>query len=386
MSIKANCWAIGIAATLTVLVLPVSADTGDSFSFAIIADPHVSGGSGTTSAQRLQLAVDWLNGHRHQEDVELVFVVGDIGWGNGAATARSILDGLAVPYAPLIGDNEIHATGDAMEFQNTYAPVFQSLEALAADPNTGFSNWQKAPGPVWNPEIGDLDYFQNYGFDYRGVNFACLDWVTRNMSTGFGEHADLHDFPGGTFPWFTDYIAGCPKDKEENTVMLTHHPMFTLGGWIGEIVASLGAFGPGEFEKIGTFLTDPNHDYGRYVYADYAGHLHSQGYLPEDVDPNWAELTVRDYHFDPNDYDPNGPIQLLPLPGYDMYIVDDTHIDPVGSLDDPISLEIVRVTEGDTSFSYDSQAVFVPEPSTLAVFGLAILAVWRRPPWHRTFR
>jgi hypothetical protein len=383
MLIRSNVGILQYTLAITIATSPAAASPGDSFSYAVIADPHVSGGPDSSPAQRLQQAVDWVNAHRDQENIDLVFVVGDIGWSGNAVTAKSILDGLDMPYAPVIGDDEI-AAGAELEFRDTFEPVYQSLEAMAGDPGSGFSNWTKAPGPVWNPDIGDWSTFQNFAFDYRGVHFVGLDWVLRDMSIGIGEEAELHDFAGGTFPWFTNYVETCSKDKQENIVMFAHHPMLTLGGEWGEILAALGAFAPGEFQQLSDFLTDPAQDYGNYVYAAYTGHFHSQGYLPEDADPNNSAMSIRGYEFDPNDYDPNGPIQLLPLPGYDLYIIDDTHIDPPSNLDDPISLELVTVTEGLAGFSYDSRAIIVPEPVTAALLFLAA-GIYRGRP-RRTVR
>ncbi|MBN1344756.1 MAG: metallophosphoesterase [Phycisphaerae bacterium] len=350
---------------------PLLAATGDSFSFVVIADPHVSGGAGSEYAQMLLQAVDWVNNHREQENIDLVFAVGDIGWGGGMSVAKSILDGLAVPYAPILGDDEV-AAGDEVPFHDTYTPTWQSLDALASNPDSGLSNWQKAPGPVSNPEVGGLSYLQNFAFDYHGVHFMALDWVPRDMSGRVNEEAEIHDFEGGTFPWFTDYIANCSKDKQENVVMLGHHPMFTLGGYFGEILASLGAFSPPEFEQISDFLNDPNHSYRDYVANYYGGHYHYPGYLAESGDPNTFEMTLPGgYTFDPNDYDPNGPIQLLPLPGYDLYVVDDTHSDGV-------HLELITVTEGETAFTYDSRRILVPEPAFLGPLGFLTFLTWLR--------
>lgn len=131
-------------------------------------------------------------------------------------------------------------------------------------------------------------------------------------------------------------------------------------------------------------LNDPNHSYRDYVSAAYTGHYHSQGFLPENGDPNLVELLVRGYQFDPNDYDPNGPLQLIPPPGYDLYIVDDTHIDPSGNLDDIISLQLVTVTEGETGFTYDSRQIIVPEPSTVGLVLVGeVIRRCRRRRWPR---
>jgi len=356
---------IGFIVLSAVLVSPLCAATGDSFSFAVIADPHLSGGPESDSGQKLQQCIDWINAHRGQENIDLVFAAGDLGFGDNGAdlqTAKSLLDGLEVPYVPLIGDNEIQF-GDEQNFASLFEPVYQSLAALASDPNSRLSNWDKAPTQVWNPQIDDWSYFQNFAFDYGGVHFSCLDWCSRNDD--LGEDADLHDFEGGTWSWFSDDIAHCPKDKEENIVMVSHNPMFTLGGILGEILSNGGALSTAEFAQFSAFLEDPNHDYGAHVQAAYAGHFHYQGFLPEDADPNRIVLPAPDALFDPNlTADPN-LIEILPLPGHDLYVVGATHLDPV-------RFELVTVTERETDFAYTSRSIVLPEPTTA---GLLLTAV-----------
>ncbi len=374
MSVRGGLGITSCLAACAMLISPLAAATGDSFSFAVIADPHISGGAGSTAAQNLQQTVDWVNAHRQQEDIDLVFVVGDIGWNNGLDTAKTILDGLDVPYAPLIGDNEVYYHNEE-RFNDTFAPVYESLAALAQDPNSGLSNWQKASNPVWNPDYGEWSNLQNFAFDYGGVHFACLDWVPRDTTSTLVEHASLNDFEGGTLPWLEDYLASCSTDKQENIVMMAHHPMYTLGGALGTMIASLAAFSPSDFDQLSALLNDPNHDYADYVYAAYTGHYHNEAFLPEDADPNYVVLELNGTPlFDPNTYDPNGSIQLVPLPGYDLYVLEDTH-------EDPPYLKLVTVTEGEISFAYDSRTIAVPEPVTgclMCVGALGGLARSRR--------
>jgi len=366
------------ACCLAVLAGPATislAAIGDSFSFVVIADPHISGGADTLSAQRLQACVDWVNRHRQSDKIDLVFVAGDIGFmgnGVGVQTAKTILDNLAVPYAPIIGDDDILTSDDEVYFANTFEPIYQ---ALAVNPM--FTNWSRAPSYVWDPQAGMWAYYQNFSFDYRGVHFVCPDWCNRQTIAWPGhdpirkEDAELHDFAEGTWPWFTQDLLNCAKEKLENIVMVAHHPMMTLGGDIGEVLASYGVFAPGEFDRLRTFLNDPSANLPEHVWAAYGGHLHSPGFLPEDADPNRIQFQIQDYCFDPNVYDPNGPIRFLPLPGYDLYAIDDTHLEKSAGPDDPIRLELITVTEGQDRFNYVSTTIVVPEPSAIALLLVA---------------
>jgi len=347
--------------------------TGDSFSFVVLADPHVYGDLRSPSSQRLQQCVEWVNRNRQAYGIELTFVVGDIGFGGNGAhvqTAKTILDGLTVPYAPIIGDNDILTPEDEVHFANTFEPVYQSLAA-----NPQFSNWSRGPVRVWDPDVGVYDYLQNFAFEYRGVHFVCPDWCDRETITWPGhdpirrEDAELHDFPGGTWPWFTDYITHCSKTKFENIVMLAHHPMHTYKGALAPL-ASYGAFALAEFVQIRSFLNDPNHDYRPYVALAYAGHYHSDVYFPADMDPN--RITINGEPFDPNVIDPNC---LVRLPGYDLYITD-------AVWDDEVRLYLVQVTEQADGFSYVSTSLLVPEPAVawFLLFGEAVRRAVRRAP------
>jgi hypothetical protein len=117
------------------------------------------------------------------------------------------------------------------------------------------------PTPVWNPQINDYSYFQNFSFDYLGVHFMGIDWAIRVIGGLTAETAVLHDFPGGTWPWFTEYITNCSKTAQENIVMASHHPMHPM---------PLYAFSPADDTTIETFTQGC----GSNVYADFAGHYH----------------------------------------------------------------------------------------------------------------
>jgi len=267
---------------LLLLLLPALLLTGcpppetPLFSFGVIADPHVYGGPSSENALKLAAVVDWINANKDLPiyGLELVFVVGDLGGGAGLGTAREILDGLTVPYVPLIGDNEIH--GDEQLFHDTFAPRYAELAST-------LENWSEAPAPVWNPQWGKDSWFQNHSFDYQGIHFVAADWASRGGSGIEGEQADLHDFAGGTWPWFAADLAGCPKDFGENIVLLSHHPMHVSPVFPDLEVAS---FSPDEVDVIEGLTAT----YGDHVSADLAGHYHIDWY--EDRPGGQYELYV----------------------------------------------------------------------------------------------
>ena len=70
--------------------------------------------------------------------LDLVLVVGDMG--SSMARAKEILDGLGVPWVPLLGDNGVQS-GLEQHYNDIFSPQYDEL-ALTLD------NWLRAPVPV----------------------------------------------------------------------------------------------------------------------------------------------------------------------------------------------------------------------------------------------
>jgi hypothetical protein len=365
----------GLAAVL-ILAPTLAAQVGNSFSFVIIADPHIRWSHYALNKRRLERCVDWVNRHRDDENIHLAFVLGDIGWESmgtklNIETARDVLDTLAVPYVPLIGDDDILFGRNGLDFAVTFERVYQSLESLAFDPASGWANWRKGPVAVPSPYVGGgYCYFQNLAFEYRGVQFICPDWCSRDGSRSIfktqDDDSDLHDFAGGTWPWFTQCLAECPKDKKENIVILSHNPMVTLkGGWFMRTVAEGLAFSRAEFDKLSAFLNDPIQRYGDHVSAVYSGHVHFQAYLPQNADP--ARIELPRWLVDLMS-EPTARKAFPQLPGYDLYTIQAPHVPypafgPPTHPKDEVRLQLVTATEGETEFSYLSRSILVPAAS-----------------------
>lgn len=270
------------------------------FSFVVIADPHLYGD--IEAATRLADCVAWVDDQAEVEGIEVVFVVGD--FGSRRAEAAAILDGLRMPWVPLIGDNAIQS-GQAQAFQADFAAQYGSLATVLTD-------WQKASLPVTDRGTGANLWLQNFAFELHGVHFLCLDWCTRTVDSILGEQADLHDVPGGTWPWFQSQVAARASGVRENVVMLSHHPMHD---WM----FGLGAFGASEMAAIAAF-TGP---YAGHLHASYGGH----------------------YHIDMD--------ETAGAAGFEVHVTDATW-------DDQNTLRLVRVLQDATTFSYESDLVAVP--------------------------
>ena len=263
---------LSVLLLLSVVAAVICPAYAEKFSFAVIADPHVSGDPDRKI--KFESAVDWIISNRESKDIELAFILGDIAWGGSRgkrnlAGAKKVLDRLnenRIPYIPIIGDNEIQY-GSEKEFQDVFRPHFDILAGK-------LNNWRKAPAPVAGM------YLQNFSFDYKGCHFVCPDFNSRKAGDEGGE---LHDFAGSSWQWFEKDIKRCPKPKNENIIIMTHIGMFHTGFEF----ADKYVFSKSQMDKIKSFLED----YKNNIDSNYAGHLHLNGYVPV-----WSKLFVPLYH------------------------------------------------------------------------------------------
>ncbi len=273
LNIIKSLFSIRSVLTLSVMViLASSAGYGETFSFAIIADPHIDGN--VDNQVKLISAVDWIISNKDKKDIQLVFVVGDIAWSayrtkRNLKIARAILDRLkqaGITYIPVIGDNEIQRRCDK-EFNDTFNKQYQYLGSV-------LGNWRKAPTPVKGM------YLQNFSFDYKGCHFVSCDFNSRQPGNEGGE---LHDVEGGSWPWFRKDIETCPKARKESIVIITHIGMFRTGF----ASADKFLFSHKEMNKLKSFL----YDYREYVDSNYAGHIHQNWHSVV-----WSGLFTTLYH------------------------------------------------------------------------------------------
>jgi Calcineurin-like phosphoesterase len=243
-------WTACLLALAFFMTSMASAESEVLFTFAIIADPHVSGKA--EHAKRLDAGVRWINEHREKRKIELLLVLGDIAWGakSRIEKAKTILDRSVPPYVPIIGDNEIES-GSEVRFHEVFAKQYARLGKRLV-------NWRKAPTPVVDPATKRRLHLQNFSFDHRGVHFIGLDWCTR----AGGESADLHDFPGGTLRWLRDDVKKAAKGTKNRVVLLSHLPMHC------NVVYEV--FRAEEQAAVDRILRP----HAKYVYADFAGHYH----------------------------------------------------------------------------------------------------------------
>ena len=225
------------------------------FTLAAIADPHIVGSS--EHDQRLEAVVAWLNTEAEPQNIELVVVLGDIGWGEGLERSKEMLDLLEITWLPVIGDNESHA-GDEAGFDEVFGPQY---EALSNNPE--LSGWVQASTPVWDPELESDRYLQNTRFDYKGLRIIGLDWASRDPGRVEGEMGNLHDYEGGTWEFLVESVADVSELMDSSVILATHIPM----------MMSPGAFDADEMAQLAS-LFSPNRD---KIAMNLGGHFHVNG-------------------------------------------------------------------------------------------------------------
>lgn len=246
------------------------------YDFVVIADPHIAGP--IAHETRLAAAVNWVNEHREEYGIELTVVLGDVGWSGGLDPARALLEGLDVPFVPVIGDNEVQ-TGEEALFEETFAPQFTVLEGALVD-------WGRAALPVWHDQAEADAWLQNTRFEHEGVLFISQDWNVRGLTGPLSEFGDFNDVAGGSWEWLTAELEGASERPDESIVLLSHVPM------------APAVFDIAERERFAELVTP----IGDKVFANFAGHLHVDyeeefpevGYTTIVTDATWDdEVTVR---------------------------------------------------------------------------------------------
>jgi len=214
-------------------------------------------------------------------------------------------------YVPVLGDNEVQY-GDDQEFHEVFSAQYQHLASV-------LEGWQQMPTPV------DGLYLESFSFEHRGGHFVSPDFISRDTGT---EAAELHDFPGGSWPWFQADIEAAAHGPAKRINVFTHHGMFQTG------FASVDRYliPAAAMEQIVAFLC-PCRD---HVAASYGGHIHQ----------NWIWEV----------YCTSG--ELI----YDVWITDDAHdavVTPEQD-DERITIRLVEVSETDDGFEYEQHLLVEP--------------------------
>ncbi|MEM1558229.1 MAG: beta/gamma crystallin-related protein [Nitrososphaerota archaeon] len=157
-----------------------------------------------------------------------------------------------------------------IHFYKLYKPYVEKLK------NFGFANLEIAPAPVWNPEVKRNSYFLNYAFDYCDVHFIVLDFNPRSRAPlgapGIGFTSNLHNFPGGTYQWFSQHLSKVNKP----TIIFAHH-LLTLS-------MQFSGFAPPSFSQAEyALLIALLYPYRKHLLGWFGGHGHNDWEEWEDM-------------------------------------------------------------------------------------------------------
>jgi hypothetical protein len=229
-------------------------------------------------ADRLRVAVRWINEHIADEKIAFVVVTGDLTdsaeWSE-YLKVKEILDSLQVPYIPMIGNHDMWPyTGPGGNVRSQGPTGDSLLNAVFADTFDSLALW--LPGwqdgtrlnRVANPQAGGYPaYFQNYHFRYGNYQFVCTDFGSReaapNNLPGVGPPADLFNFAGGSLPWLEETLGSLPNGQG-NVLLFGHWPFnrFPLHEQYGFTLA--------ELDTIHTVLKP----YRGQLGGAFTGHIH----------------------------------------------------------------------------------------------------------------
>jgi hypothetical protein len=226
------------------------------FTFAILADPHVT--TDGDHAQRLRDAVAWVEREKTSKAIELVLLAGDIAWSDGFPIVLDAMAPLTVPWVPIVGDNEVQL-GSEQAYDDAMTPHYDALAEVLPE-------WVRLPTPTADASLGRDAWYQCFAFTWKGVTFVGFDVASRVLNPLDGEFADLHDVPGGPMPFVLDRLADRRDGPDEDVVLLTHNPLlWTAGGLDPDEQATwLEALAP----------------YGDRVALALGGHLHFDAEFP----------------------------------------------------------------------------------------------------------
>ena len=280
------------------------AGVAEAFTFAILTDIHVGegfaahgtagwdddGGEPNHITERVRAAIAAVNAEA--ADIRFVLVLGDLtdsGERSEFERARALLDELTPPWIPLLGNHDVWPyvrTADG-GFQEGEAPVGDAwlrevfADRFAALPDE-LDEVTPLPEPVTAPVLGGERRFVNLAFSWADTRCLCLDLNTRvNVGPahpGISGAADLHDFPGGTWPWLRDELE---RADERHVLVFSHHPPLPLG---------LDSMSVAEQRALAELLETTTA--GPRVRAFFAGHWHFDQVF-EDVYPG-APVVVTD--------------------------------------------------------------------------------------------